>query len=85
MNRGQAIADLELELSEVTSIERAQQIIQRALRVTGLTNSPMIGSRDMEALLQAIAAEGGIIQQLAEEIAINGLPSEGTPTGQDAA
>ncbi len=40
----------------------------------------------MNSLLQAIAAEGGPIQQLAEQIAVNGLlASDGLPTDQDAA
>lgn len=86
MNKGQAIADLSLELSAVTTIERAQEIIQKALRVTGLSNSPVIDEQAMDSLLQAIAAEGGPIQELAEQIAVNGiLTSDGLPTDQDAA
>ncbi len=86
MNKGQAIADLSLELSAVTTIERAQEIIQKALRVTGLSNSPVIDEQAMDSLLQAIAAEGGPIQELAEQIAVNGiLASDGIPTDQDAA
>jgi hypothetical protein len=86
MNKGQAIADLSIELTQVTTIERAQEIIEKALRVTGLSKSPIIDEQAMNSLLQAIAAEGGPIQQLAEQIATNGLlASEGLPTDQDAA
>ena len=86
MNKGQAIADLSLELTAVTTIERAQEIIQKALRATGLSNSPVIDENAMNSLLQAIAAEGGPIQQLAEQIALNGLLTpDGPPTDQDAA
>jgi hypothetical protein len=86
MNKGQAIADLSLELTAVTTIERAQEIIQKALRATGLSNSPVIDENAMNSLLQAIAAEGGPIQQLAEQIALNGLLTpDGLPTDQDAA
>lgn len=86
MNKGQAIADLSVQLTTVTTVERAQEIIQRALRATGLSNSPIIDEAGMDSLLQAIAAEGGIIQELAERIAIQGLGSEGgITTDQDAA
>jgi hypothetical protein len=86
MNKGQAIADLSLELTAVTTSERAQDIIEKALRVTGLSKSPIIDESAMIALLQAIAAEGGPIQQLPEQIAVNGLlASDGLPTDQDAA
>ena len=86
MNKGQAVADLSIQLSAVTTAERAQEIIRRALRATGLTNSPIIDEAGMDALLQAIAAEGGAIQELAEQIAVHGLSSGGAiPTDRDAA
>ena len=86
MNRGQAIADLSIQLTAVTSVERAQEIIQRALRAAGLTNAPVIDETGMSALLQAIAAEGGAIQEIAEQVAVNGITTAGPiPTDQDAA
>jgi hypothetical protein len=86
MNKGQAITDLSLELTAVTTSERAQEIIEKALRVTGLSKRPIIDESAMITLLQAIAAAGGPIQQLAEQIAVNGLlASDGLPTDQDAA
>lgn len=86
MNKGQAIADLSLELTAVTTIERAQEIIQKALRATGLSNSPIIDEHAMDSLLQAIAAEGGPIQELAEQIAVNGLlAADHIPPDRDAA
>ena len=78
--------DLSIQLSGVTAAEWAQEIIRRALRATGLTNSPIIDELGMDALLQAIAAEGGAIQEIAEQIAVHGLPGGGPiPTDQDAA
>ena len=50
MNRGQAVADLSIQLSAVTMIERAQEIIQRALRSTGLTHSTIIDEAGMDSL-----------------------------------
>jgi hypothetical protein len=86
MNKSQAVADLSVQLSSVTSAERAQEVIQRALRTAGLTNSPVIDESDLATLLQAIAAEGGAIQEIAEQIAVDGITtSEGMSTDQDAA
>ena len=86
MNKSQAVADLSIQLSSVTTAERAQEVIQRALRTAGLTNSPLIDEADLVALLQAIAAEGGAIQEIAEQIAVDGIAiGEGISTDQDAA
>jgi hypothetical protein len=86
MNKSQAVADLSIQLSSVTTAERAQQVIQRALRTAGLTNSPVIDEADLVALLQAVAAEGGAIQEIAEQIAVDGITTgEGISTDQDAA
>ncbi len=73
MHKAQAVADLSLELAGVTSAERALEIINRALRVTGLRHAITIDEADMQRLLVAIAAEGGPIQQMAEQIAIHGI------------
>jgi hypothetical protein len=73
MHKAQAIADLSLELASVTSAERAIEIINRALRATGLRHATTIDEADMQRLLVAIAAEGGPIQQMAEQIAIHGV------------
>ena len=86
MNKSQAVADLSMQLSSVTTTDRAQEVIQRALRTAGLTNSPMIDEADLVALLQAIAAEGGAIQEMAEQIAVDGITTgERISTDQDAA
>ena len=86
MNKSQAVADLSIQLSSVTTTERAQEVIQRALRTAGLTNSPVIDETDLVALLQAIAAEGGAIQEIAEQIAVDGITTgESISKDQDAA
>ncbi len=86
MNKSQAVADLSMQLSSVTTAERAHEVIQSALRTAGLTNSPVIDEADLVALLQAIAAEGGAIQEIADKIAVNGITTgEGISTDQDAA
>ena len=73
MHKAQAVADLALELASVTSTERALEIINRALRATGLRHATTIDEADMQRLLIAVAAEGGPIQQMAEQIAIHGI------------
>ncbi len=86
MNKSQAVADLTVQLAGVTTIERTQEIIQRALRATGLTNAIIVDDSQMNELLQVIAGEGGVIQELAEQIAVEGLTSSGSsPSDQTAA
>lgn len=78
--RSQVVADLAIQLAEVTSIERTGEILQRALRATGLTNATLFNDQDIQVLLQAVAAEGGLVQQLAEDIAVNGIDLGTDPT-----
>ena len=72
-NKAQVVADLTMQLAEITSVDRAGAVIQRALRSTGLSNAPMLEEQDLTSLLQAIAIEGGPIQELAEQIALHGI------------
>ena len=88
MHKAQAVADLSLELASVTGTERALEIINRALRATGLTHATTISDAEMQNLLMAVAAEGGPIQQLAEQIAIHGADiaaADDSPAGPSAA
>ena len=80
MNKSQAVADLSFQLAGVTTTDLAQQAIRRAMRVTGLTHATQISEGDMNSLLQALAAEGGVVQQLAEQLAIQSLDMS---TGSD--
>lgn len=72
MNKAQVVADLTMQLSEITSVDRAGAVIQQALRTVGLSNAPTLDEQDVASLLQAIAIEGGPIQELAEQIALHG-------------
>ena len=71
MHKAQAVADLTLRLARVTTTEHARTALERALRSTGLTHAMTIRDTDLEALLQALAAEGGAIQSIAEQIAMH--------------
>lgn len=73
MLKAQAIADLAIMLTGITSTDRAQEAIQRALRSTGLTHATKVDSDEFQQLLAALAAEGGPIQELAERIAMYSL------------
>jgi hypothetical protein len=83
--KAQVVADLALQLSEVTSVERTAEIVRRALRSTGLSNATLLDERDVHDLLQAIAAEGGLVQQLAEQIAVFGIDAGSSAGGGLAA
>jgi hypothetical protein len=73
MLKTQAIADLAMMLTAVTSTDRARIAIQQALTTTGLAQAQTLDQTDMLRLLTALAAEGGVIEQLARSIAIQGL------------
>ncbi len=71
--RSQVMADLAIQLSAVTSVESAINTVRRALRVTGLTNTPILNETDVTHLLEAIAAEGGMLESIAQQIAMSGI------------
>ena len=71
--RSQLMADLTIQLSAATSVENAINTVRRALRVTGLTNTPLLNETDVTHLLQAIAAEGGLLESIAQQIATSGI------------
>ena len=78
MRINEAIAELTLLLSCVTSEDRAGDAVRRALRSTGLAGRRNLDGADMQRLLAALAGEGGVIEQLAIQIAIDGI--ETTPS-----
>ena len=80
MNKSQAIAELAAQLSEVTTTEHAYGMLQRALRMSGLTHVTSLTNADFTELLSALAAEGGMAQSIAERVAIDGLDSTYGPT-----
>ena len=81
MFTSQAVADLALMLTGVTTAEHADRAIKQALRSAGLLDTPTMDEADMNRLLVALAAQGGLIEQLAVQIAVDGLGASGTSTG----
>lgn len=73
MLKTQAIADLSTMLSGVTGTDRARMAIQRGLAATGLGQAQTLDQADIQRLLTAIAAEGGAIEEMARQIAVEGL------------
>lgn len=71
--RSQVMADLAIQLSAVTPVENAINTLRRAFRVTGLTHTPLLNESDVMHILEAIAAEGGMLESIAQQIATSGL------------
>ena len=85
MFTSQAVADFALLLTSVTTVEEADSAIKRALRATGLQNTPTVDDEDISRLLVALAAQGGPIEEMAVQLAIHGLGASDTPMNGRAA
>ena len=85
MFTSQAVADFALLLTSVTTVEEADIAIKRALRATGLLNTPAVDDDDIARLLVALAAQGGPIEEMAVQLAIHGLGASDTPMNDRAA
>lgn len=64
---------LQQELNAVTSRSDARAMISRAARVAGVSTDRPLEVRELLLVCEALAAEGGAIQQLAETIAMRAL------------
>ena len=64
--------DLLRELNGVTSDADARAMVSRASRMVGASDGPL-DLRELLLMCEALAAEGGPIQQLAEEIAMRAI------------
>lgn len=65
--------DLLSELGGVTSRSDARAMISRAARIAGVPTGRMLQLRELLMVCEALAAEGGAIQQLAESVATRAL------------
>ena len=65
--------DLLLELDGVTSRSDARAMISRAVRVAGVPAGQSLEMRELLMVCEALAAEGGAIQQLAESVAMRAI------------
>jgi hypothetical protein len=67
--------DLMRELHRVTSTSDARAMISRASRVAGVAQGRPLETSDLLLVCEALAAEGGEIQQIAEAVATKALRS----------
>ena len=65
--------DLLAELGGVTSRSDARAMISRAARVAGVATGRPLEVRELLMVCEALAAEGGVIQTLAESVATRAL------------
>ncbi len=69
MQRARTIDDLTRELERLTSLADARALLNRASRLAGVATDRALDTRQLVLVCTALAAEGGSIQALAEEIA----------------
>ncbi|RLT43333.1 MAG: hypothetical protein DWI58_04300 [Chloroflexi bacterium] len=65
--------DLLIELCGVTSRSDARAMISRAARIAGVPTGRTLEMRELLMVCEALAAEGGVIQQMAEAVATRAL------------
>jgi hypothetical protein len=68
--------DLLAALDGVTSRSDARAMISRAVRVAGVATGRPLAVRELLLVCEALAAEGGVIQQTAESVAMRALRDE---------
>ena len=61
--------DLLIELGSVTSRSDARAMMSRAARIAGVVTGRPLEVRELLMVCEALAAEGGAIQQMAEAVA----------------
>ena len=61
------------QLNAVTSRSDARAMVSRAARVAGVATNRPLEVHELLLVCEALAAEGGVIQQLAEAIATRAL------------
>jgi hypothetical protein len=68
-----SIDDLRTELRTVTSSSDAKAMLNRAARIAGVSANRPLEMRELLLVCEALAAEGGPIQLIAEAIATRAL------------
>ncbi len=69
MNRVLSIDELTAEIRTVTSGSDARAVVNRASRVAGVPNDRPLEALELLQVCEALAVEGGLIQEIAELIA----------------
>ncbi len=81
----QAVADLQILLAGVTTPEHARDMVHDALERSGLSREPSVTEAELRQLLAAIAAEGGIVTEIAEQLAMRPALGDAIASTIDAA
>jgi hypothetical protein len=69
MNKARTLSYIETVISGGTTVRNARRALERAEAAAGIRSATVIDEADLRRLLEALAAEGGVIQQNAEQIA----------------
>ena len=73
MYKTMSAADLARELGAVTSSNDARAVVNRAARVVGVPTDRPLQTDELLRICEAVAAEGGLVQEIAEMIASRSL------------
>lgn len=73
MARMLTLDQLALQLAGVTSTSDARAVVNRASRIAGVPDNRALNEFELLKVCQALTAEGGVIQQVAESIATRAL------------
>lgn len=68
-----SIEDLRAELRTVTSASDARALLNRAARIAGVPANRPLEARELLLVCEALVAEGGLIQHIAEAVATRAL------------
>ncbi len=69
------LEDVVVEISTVTSAGDAETLVERASRITGVARDGALEVRELLLVCEALSAEGGPVQRIAESIATRALGS----------
>ena len=70
-----SLEDVVVEISTVTSAKEAETLVERASRITGVASGGALEVRELLLVCEALSAEGGPVQRIAESIATRALGS----------
>ena len=67
------LEELTVEVGTVTSASDARAVVNRASRIAGVPDHRPLEVQELLRVCQALAAEGGMVQQIAELVASRAL------------
>ena len=67
------VDDVAAEVRSVTSVSDARAVVNRASRIAGVPGNRPLHLQELLRVCEALAAEGGLVQEIAEMIATRSL------------